>query len=158
MHRNLRLIVLTVLAAVTLAACGGSSKSPRAELVAKADPICKQVSVRRKAANEALVKAGGTSPKGLALLARLAPGVASYELQAVERLQTLKAPSTLEQEWQRLLAGMHELAEDAAQIGVQAKANKLKKVESITSGARTLRQQLTAIATRDGFTYCGITS
>jgi hypothetical protein len=158
MHRNLRLIVLTVLAALTLAACGGSSKSPRAELVAKADPICKQVSVRRKAANEALVKAGGTSPKGLQLLARLAPGVASYELQAVERLQTLKAPSTLEQEWQRLLAGMHELAEDAVQIGVQAKADKLKKVESITSGARTLRQQLTAIATRDGFTYCGITS
>jgi ABC-type enterochelin transport system substrate-binding protein len=158
MHRNLRLIVLAALAALTLAACGGSSKSPRAELVAKADPICKQVSVRRKAANEALSKAGGTSPKGLQLLARLAPGVAAYELQAVDRLQTLKAPSSLEQEWQHLLAGMHQLAEDAAQIGTQAKANKLKKVESITSSARALRQQLATIASRDGFTYCGTTS
>ena len=158
MPRNLRLIVLAVLAAVTLAACGGSSKSPRAELVAKADPICKQVSVRRNAANKALSKAGGTSPKGLRLLGQLAPGVAAYELQAVERLQTLKAPSTLEQDWQHLLAGMHQLAVDAGKIGVQAKADKLKKVQSITSSARAIRQQLTAIATRDGFTYCGITS
>jgi hypothetical protein len=53
---------------------------------------------------------------------------------------------------------MHQLAEDAVQIGAQAKANKLKNVESITSSARVLRQQLTAIATRNGFTYCGITS
>lgn len=158
MSHKLRLIVLAVLAAVMLAACGGSSKSPRAELVAKADPICKQVSARRTAANEALSKAGGTSPKGLRLLAQLAPGVAAYEGHAVDELRSLKAPSELAADWQQLLAGMQTLADDAAQIGLEAKAKQLKKVESITSGARELRQRLTAIASRDGFAYCGRTS
>src|SRR3984957_2519944 len=152
-------VPLATLAAVVIAACGGSSSTTltRAELVSHADPICKQVSTRRTAANEELRKAGATSAKGLALLARVAPGVAAFEHQAIDRLRTLKPPTTLTNDWQQLLSGMQTLADDAGQIGEEAKAKKLKKIEAITSSGRSVRQQLTTIADRDGFVYCGRT-
>jgi hypothetical protein len=155
-----RAIPLAMLAVIALAGCGGSSSKTltRAELVAHADPICKQVATRRTTANEQLNKAGATSAKGLQLLAQVAPGVAAYEHEAIDRLRTLKAPTTLTNDWQQLLAGMQTLADDAAQIGVQAKAKQLKRVESITKSGRSVREKLTTIATRDGFTYCGRTS
>jgi hypothetical protein len=153
-------IPLAMLAALAVAGCGGAGSKTltRAELVAHADPVCKQVSTRRTAANEELSKAGATSAKGLRLLARVAPGIATYEHQAVDQLRALKAPATLTSDWQQLLAGMQTLADDAAQIGVEAKADKLKKVESITSSGRSVREKLTTIASRDGFAYCGRTS
>jgi hypothetical protein len=153
-------IPLAMLAVVALTGCGGSSPTTltRAELVAHADPVCKQVSARRSAANDELTKAGATSAKGLQLLARVAPGIAAYEHQAVDQLRTLKAPTTLTSEWRQMLTGMQTLADDTSQIGVEAKANKLKKVESITSSGRSVREKLTTIAARDGFTYCGRTS
>jgi outer membrane PBP1 activator LpoA protein len=159
MSHKLRLTLLAVLAAVVLTACGGSSAtSSRAELVAKADPICKQVAAKRSAANAELSKAGATSTKGLKVLARVAPGVADDEHQAVAQLRSLKAPTDLTSDWQQLLNGMQKLADDATEIGTEAKAGQLKKVEAITASGRTLRQELTAIASRDGFTYCGRTS
>lgn len=160
MSHKLCAIPLAVLAAVALAACGGSSSTTltRAELVAHADPVCEQVSAKRTAANDELSKDGATSAKGLQLLARVAPGIAVDEHHAVDELRTLKAPTTLTSDWQQMLAGMQTLADDTAQIGIEAKAKKLKKVEAITSSGRSLRQQLTTIASRDGFTYCGRTS
>jgi hypothetical protein len=160
MSLKLRAISLAVLTVLAVAACGGSGSTTltRAELVAHADPICKQVSVKRTAANDELRTAGATSTKGLALLARVAPGIATDEHQAIEKLRSLKAPTALGNDWQQLLAGMQTLADDAAQIGAEANAKQLKKVEAITSSARALREQLTTIASRDGFTYCGRTS
>jgi hypothetical protein len=160
MSLKLRAISLAVLTTVTLAACGssGSTTLTRGELVARADPICKQVAAKRTAANEELQKAGATSAQGLDLLARVAPRVATEESQAIDRLRSLKAPSTLTSDWQQLLAGMQTLAADAAQIGAEAKAKDLKKVEAITKSGRSTRERLTTIAQRDGFTYCGRTS
>jgi ABC-type enterochelin transport system substrate-binding protein len=160
MSSKLRLAPIAALAAILLAACGSSSHSTltRAELVAQADPICKQVAVSRKAANDALSKVGSSTSKELRLLARVAPGVATLELQAVERLRSLKPQSSLSHEWQQLLDGMHQLASDAVTIGADAKANKLKSIESITSAGKKLRERLTTIASRNGFTYCGRTS
>lgn len=164
MSRTLRLApVLTVLA-VLAAGCGGSSStsgsntSSRTNFVAQSDPICKQVSLERTAANKAVETAHSSTTKELAVLARVAPAVAADENQAILRLRSLKPPSSLTSDWQILLTGMQQLASDTTQIASDAKANKLKDVESVTSSGRKVRQQLTEIATRDGFTYCGRTS
>jgi hypothetical protein len=154
-----RLMPVLIFAAVAVAGCGGSSgTTTKKDFVAQADPICKQVALERAAANTAVSKVSRSQTKELAMLARVAPSVASDEQQAILRLRALTPPSSLGSDWHALLTGMQQLASDATQIASDAKAKKLKGVESVTSSGRKLRQQLTTIATRDGFTYCGRTS
>jgi hypothetical protein len=159
MYRMPRLAPVLILVAVGVAGCGGSGPATnRQTFVAQADPICKQVSVERTTANAAVSKASPSKTKELAVLARVAPGVASDERQAVVRLRTLTPPSSLSSDWHVLLTGMQQLASDATQVAADAKANEFKDAETVTSSGRHLREQLTAIAARDGFTYCGRTS
>jgi hypothetical protein len=153
-----RLAVLAVLMSIAAAGCGGGSSSgggSKAQLVAQADSICKPVAVQRATANTAVGKVSVSTTKELQLLARLAPPIALVEHSAVARLDVLKAPSSLSRDWQVLLSGIKQLADDTSAIATDAQAKNLKAVESITTSARTLREQLTTIATRDGFTYCG---
>lgn len=161
MSRTSRLAPVLIFAALLAAGCGGSGHTTtagRTALVAQADPICKQVSLKRTAANEALGKAGYSSKKELEILARVAPPVAADEQQAVERLRTLKAPASLSADWQQMLAGIQELADDAKKIATEAKANNLNGVKSTTASGQQVRQQLTTLAGRLGFSYCGRTS
>jgi hypothetical protein len=164
MYRMPRLAPVLMFAALLTAGCGGSSNNGSGSttgskgFIAQADPICKQVSDVRTAANEAVNKASPSKTKELTVLARVAPGVASDEQHAVSKLRALQPPSSLSGDWNVLLNGMQTLASDASRIGSDAKAKKLTNVESLTKSGRTLRQRLTAIATRDGFTYCGRTS
>jgi hypothetical protein len=152
-----RLLALVALAVIAIAGCGSSGSTlSKAGLVAKADPICKQVAIARKAANATLSKA--SSSKQLHVLAQIAPGVAADEHQAVDQLRGLKAPAALAADWQQMLHGMQQLADDTTRLVQNAKANDLKAVESVTSSGRVVRQRLTAIANRIGFTYCGRTS
>ena len=158
MPRKLRLAPVALVIALAAAGCGSSSNTGGAKLVAEADPICKQVSVERTAANTAVSKAGSSTSKTLQVLARVAPPVAADEQRAIVRLRAIKAPSSLASDWQRLLAGMEQLANDATKIGSDAKAGQYNDVTSLTASGRKVREQITAIATRDGFTYCGRTS
>lgn len=158
MSRTLRLAPLALVIAILAAGCGNSSNTGAAKLVAEADPICKQVSAERTAANTAVSNAKGSTTKTLQALARVAPPVAVDEHQAIARLRSLKAPSSLSTDWQKLLSGMEQLANDATAIGNDAKAGKYTDITALTASGRKLREQLTAIATRDGFTYCGRTS
>jgi ABC-type enterochelin transport system substrate-binding protein len=152
-----RHVALVALAAIAIAGCGSSGSAlSKAGLVAKADPICKQVSVARDAANAALSKT--SSSKQLQVLARIAPAVAAAEHQAVDQLRALKAPAALAANWQQMLNGMQQLADDTARLVHDAKANDIKAVEAITSSGRVMRQHLTVIANHIGFTYCGRTS
>jgi hypothetical protein len=159
MYRIPRLAPLLILVAIAAAGCGSSGSSPtRQSFVAQADPICKQVSSERSAANAAVNKVSPSTTKELIVLAKVAPSVAADEEQAVVKLRALTPPSSLSGSWNTLLAGMKQLADDATHTAVDAKAGKLEEVKSITASGRQLRQQLTAIATRDGFVYCGRTS
>jgi hypothetical protein len=162
MSRTLRLAPIAVIVAIAAAGCGSSnnssSTSSKAKLVAAADPICKQISTARTAANAAVSKVSSSTAKTLATLARVAPPVAADEHQAVGRLHALHVPSSLTSDWRQLLAGMETLANDATQIGEHAKAHEYKAIVSLTSSGRKVREQLTTIANRDGFTYCGRTS
>jgi hypothetical protein len=155
--QKLRLAAVAALAAIAATGCGaaGQSQSP---FVAQADPICKQVALRRLAANEGLRGKSASRARSLEALARVAPGVAAYERQALDRLRALKAPPSLVNGWRLLLAGMRVLANDTAQIGVDAKAKNYKAVQSIVSSGQRLRQQLAVVATEHGFSYCGRTS
>jgi hypothetical protein len=157
MPRKLCLVSIVIVAAIVAAGCGSSSSTPtRKSLVAAADPICKRVSVKRNAANEAVTKAGSQA-KELQVLARLAPGIAEEEHEAVAKLRSLKAPAKLANDWKAMLKGLQELANYTTEIAAHAKANNLKAVEAVTSSGQTVRLQLTVIASRDGFAYCGRT-
>jgi hypothetical protein len=163
MPRKLRLVPVALVLAIAAAGCGSSSNgsssnTSKAKLVAQADPICKQVSVERTAANSAVQNVASSTSKTLQVLARVAPPVAVDEHHAIVRLRALEAPASLASDWQKLLTGMEQLANDAAATGTDAKAGNYKDVTSITASGRKLREQLAAIATRDGFTYCGRTS
>jgi hypothetical protein len=158
MPRKLRFVPVALVLAIVAAGCGSSSNTGAAKLIAQADPICKQVSLKRTAANTAVSKAGASTSKTLRALARVAPPVAVDEHQAIVRLRALKAPSALSSDWQKLLSGMEQLANDATAIGSDAKAGEYKDITSLTASGRKVREQITAIATRDGFTYCGRTS
>ncbi len=164
MPRKFHLAPIAVIAAIAVAGCGSSTNTTSTAasnvaaakpLVAQADPICKLVATKREAANAAL---HGTSKSTLEKLARLAPKVSVIEHQALTQLRALKAPAAVAQEWQQMLAGIQQLADDTAQLATYAKANNLKKVESLTASGRELRTKLTAIAEHDGFSYCGRTS
>lgn len=91
----------------------------------------------------------------LKALARVAPGVASFEHQAVGRLQALIPPSSIKADWQQILAGMQQLADDNTQLTSYAQAGNVKAAELLVSASRLLRRRLAAIAARDGLTYCG---
>jgi hypothetical protein len=158
MPRKLRLAPVALVIALVAAGCGSSSDTGASKLVAEADPICKQVSVERTAANTAVSNASSSTAKTLQVLARVAPPVAADEQRAIVRLRALKAPASLASDWQKLLAGMEQLANDATKIGADAKSGHYKDVTLLTANGRTVREQITAIATRDGFTYCGRTS
>jgi hypothetical protein len=159
MYRMLRLAPVLILLAIAAAGCGGSGSAPtRQSFVAQADPICRQVSIVRNSANAAVNKASPSTAKELTVLARVAPSVAADEQQAIAKLRTLTPPSSLSGDWHTLLTGMQQLAGDAGQIATGAKVRNFTEVKSITDSGRQLRQQLTAIATRDGFAYCGRTS
>jgi len=154
----LRLAPIAIVIAVSAAGCGGSSGTTKTKLVAEADPICKQVAVARAAANTAIAKAGSSTSKSLKIVARVAPPIGAEELKAVAKLRTIKAPASLESDWRQLLSGMEQLGNDASALGAHAKAGEYKALTSITASGRKLRERLTKIATRDGFSYCGRTS
>ena len=162
--------ILVPLLAVILAGCGGSQtltgphtaagahaiSGAQKELIAKADPICAKASAKRAAANASLgTGASLSSPKTLFAIAQTGPGVAAAEKQAVAKLRELKAPASLEHDWQTLLAGLQTLARATAKLTAYAKENNPQGAKELVAGTQSTRTQLLAIATRDGFTNCG---
>jgi hypothetical protein len=147
--------VLVILSALAAAGCGSQQANGHTQLVAQADPICKQVAAKRSAANSALPSSLVAPKQTLQVLARVAPGVAAYEHDAVRRLRALSPPASLAQDWQEMLAGMQRLANDTSTIGYDAKAKKFDKAHQVVVSGRKLQERLNVIATRDGFAYCG---
>ncbi|MGO9762069.1 MAG: hypothetical protein ACLP1Q_12510 [Solirubrobacteraceae bacterium] len=160
MTRKPRLVlVLVALAALAVSGCGSQAAAPRARLVAQADPICKQVNAKRTAADAAMDNATAlTGPQGskvLKYIARTASSLAAYELQAVDRLRALKAPASMAHEWQEMLTGLQQLANDTAQLGIYSASKNVKAGEKLLASSRQIRLRLIAIAARNGFAHCG---
>ena len=140
-------LAAVVLAATTLAASGcGSSPKPltRAELTAKANAICKTVTVR-------LAK---SSIKTQRDIARVAPELASFEQTALAELSKLVPPAELANDWKQFVAGAQTLAENTLKLGEYAKANNLKGAKGLITSSQAVQQQMTATAKRDGLKDC----
>lgn len=162
-------VALVVLACVlACAGCGSQSQAGsghttpvaqaghgRSKLVAAADPVCKRVAERRKADNEAVRAASKSSAETLHVLARLAPGLAAEQHSLARFLSTQKPGASEAHDWQAMVAGVRQLADDTTQIAAAAKTSDLAAVHSIDASGRLVQKRLAVIAARDGFTYCG---
>jgi len=158
-------LAFVAVAAVILSGCGssgGSSSSSssatvslsKAGLIAQADPICKEVTIKREVANKALAAAKDS----LSAVAKAAPEIAADEQQAIVRLRALQAPTALAGDWRTMLAGMQRLATETRELGTLAKSGNTAEAKKVTEGGRQIRKSLATIAARDGFQYCGLTS
>jgi hypothetical protein len=142
-----RRLAATMLAAiiVTFTGCGGSAKPlTHAELVSKADAICKTVTIR-------LAK---NDIKDEQDIARVAPGLASFEQKALSELSKLVPPAYLESDWKQFIAGAETLAENTSKIGEYAKTNNLKAARALITSSETTQRQMQALAKRDGLSEC----
>jgi hypothetical protein len=139
-------LAAVALATATLAASGCGSAKPltRAELIAKADVICKTVTV----------KLAGTHIKTQQDFARIAPKLASFEQSALAELSKLVPPAELENDWKLFVAGAQTLAENTAKLGEYAKANNLKQARSLITSSQAVQQRMMTIAKRDGLKNC----
>jgi hypothetical protein len=141
------------LAAITLAAsgCGKSSKPlTRAELVAKADTICRRVNNQLKSSNNTI-----SSQRDIA---RIAPRLASFEQTALAELSKLVPPMPLANDWKTIIAGAQTLADNTAKLGEYAKENNIKAAKGLISTSQKVQQEMLATAKRDGFKDCSETA
>ena len=149
---------VTVLIALAAAGCGSSQPHKISALVTTADPVCHKVSVKREAANAALHEASSSTTKSLQVLAKVAPGIALVEHNAVAVLSKLKPSASEATEWDAILLGMRLLAEDTTKLATAAKADDIAEVHSIDANGKQLQEKLAVIAKRNGFSYCGVSS
>jgi hypothetical protein len=131
--------------AVAIAGCGGSQKPlTRAELVNKANAICKTVTT----------KFATKSISSLQNIAHTAPELAAFEQKALSELSRLVPPVDLESDWKQFVAGAETLAENTSRIGEYAKANNLKAAAGLIGSSEATQRQMQAIAKRNGLTEC----
>ncbi len=142
-----RRLAAVALAATTvaIAGCGGSEKPlTHAELVSKANAICKTVTAKLATKTTNSVKD----------IARVAPELASFEQKALSELSKLVPPAYLESDWKQFIAGAETLAENTSKLGEYAKANELKAAGKLITSSETTQHQMEAIAKRNGLTEC----
>lgn len=174
--RRIQLGVLLVLAlaAGLLAGCGGGSGTSKtsassasttsgsqgssqanstpaplssAELIARADPICRRVN-----AEIAASKPKSASP---AEILRVVPGNAALEKRAVAALQRLKPPRALTGDWTTILADRRMLAEQLVELVGAAQKNDVTTLHKLAQSKARLHKSLEAAGRRVGFVYCG---
>jgi hypothetical protein len=142
------------LTAATLATsgCGRSSSSAkpltRAELIAKADVICRRVNV----------KFASTKVTSQRDLASVSSEISSYEQQAFAELSKLTPPTSLASDWSQILTATHTFADNTAKISDYAKSSNVAAERGLFASSQALRQQITTTAKRDGFSDCGQTA
>ncbi len=130
---------------VAIAGCGGSEKPlTHAELVSKANAICKTVTAKL-----ATKRANSVQD-----IARVAQELASFEQQALSELSKLVPPANLESDWKHFIADAELLAENTSKLGEYAKTNDLKAARGLITSSDTTQHQMQAIAKRNGLTEC----
>ncbi len=147
-----RLLALSLIAVSLIAGgCGKSSKPlTRAELIAKADAICKRANDKLKSSN--------TTIKTQQDIAKLAPKLASFEQGALAELSKLEPPAALANDWKMIIAGAQTLADNTAKLGEYARRNDIKAARGLIQTSEKVQQQTLAIAKRDGFKECSQTA
>lgn len=118
----------------------------KAQLIAKADAVCKRIEVRLHA----------QGAKTVSDVVRLAPQLAAYHQARAAELDRVTPPASLEADWKQIVAAMHTAAEDTVKFGEYTKANNAAGTQELQAAAIRLHQQTLAIAMRDGITKCAL--
>jgi hypothetical protein len=124
-----RFLLLTSLAALALAACGGSGTS-------KNDYV-KSLNKAEAALQKSLQDVGGAvnaSGGGTAVAAKLQAGGKALD-DAADNFNTIKPPSDAKHAHGEIVDGLHKLAGTFREAASAAKANDLTKAASTLSGA-----------------------
>ncbi|HEX5309928.1 MAG TPA: hypothetical protein VFW38_12715 [Solirubrobacteraceae bacterium] len=143
------LAVVTLLAVALCAGCGSSPKPlTRAQLVEKANSICRRVATKIEATSK------GEKTNTAQQLARLAGKLAGFEQSALGELSKLTPPAALETDWKRFLGGAQSLAEDTATLSETVTAKDKAAANRAVTSAETTQKQMAAIAKRNGIKDC----
>lgn len=158
---RLRIYMPFVLVAAALAAggCGGgssdarsaeplpnSASSPRSQLIARADAICRRLNTK--------IAAHKPANLGLAEIARGAPRNAAFEKTALEELRKLTPPASMARDWRRMIAYRILLMEELVELGRYAKAKDARGIKTLTASKKRLHGKLFTTATHGGFKVC----
>jgi hypothetical protein len=142
-----RRLATVVLAATAIAVCGcgssGSKSLTRAELIAKADAICKGISTQLNAQGRKATPAQQVFSQ-----------VAAYEQTALAELKKLNPPSDMAGDWKQIVAGAQTLTEDTTKYAEYSKSKDLSKAQSLAVSGAAVRQQVSVTARRAGFNDC----
>jgi hypothetical protein len=118
----------------------------RSQLIARADAICE----RRNSAIDA-VKLHGTSPEAIT---RFASQSAALEQSALLDLSRLYPPASMSAQWQQTLAYSRTLLQGVLTLGHYAQHHDTRVIPALSRSVQSVKRQLLAAATRDGFRYC----
>jgi hypothetical protein len=143
-------LAVTVLA--TMALCSGCGSSPEpltsAQLVAKANSICRRVATRLAAVKE------GEKISNLQQIAHVTRKLAGFEQSALGELGKLVPPAALETDWKRFIAGAQLLAEDTGTLSEAASTKDTATADRVIASAETTQKQMATIAKRNGIDEC----
>jgi hypothetical protein len=126
---------------------GGSQVSKRltrAELIVRADAICRRVNTLRHS----------TTIGSQADLARVLPPFAAYEQSALVNLAKLTPPASMVSDWRKIVSNFRTLAGDTEKVAQDAKSNTLSRARNLSVRLNRAGQRVSAVAARDGFKDC----
>jgi len=116
----------------------------RAELIAKADPICKRMNT----------KVFGIRVKSISEFASVTPQMAIYINTASADLGKLVSPARMTRDWARIVNGLQLYGEYVSKIGQYAQANDISAARQQYATAQNILVQMNTIGKNDGFIQC----
>jgi hypothetical protein len=137
-------VVAAIVALMIVCGCGGSSSLNRAQLIAKADPICRH-------GNEKL-KESKVTPNNIS---SVAPGIAATYERVSAELAKLTPPSGMAADYKVIVDAWRKAGEAMSRAGRGWEANGSVALRHDVSSFLTAQQVRSTIATRDGFVDCG---
>jgi ribosomal protein L2 len=123
---------------------GSSRHLTRAELILKADAICKRINAR-------LSSTEVDNPQDIA---RMLPPLAAFERGALAELAKLDPPSKTVNDWRQMLAAGQTIAAGMARYGEYGKTQNLRNVGVLLTAIHLVQEKGGAIAKRNGFKDC----
>lgn len=159
--RRGRTIALAVAGtAVVVSGCGsgggGSAKSKpatRSELIAKANPVCKQIKDKITYYSN-LRPSNSKDLLSSTAISKAAPRIASLERSAGVKLQKLTPPDSISQDWKQIVDGLLTLADDTQRLAQSIQAENRETTMAIATSSANLLQRINTAAERNGFKDC----
>jgi hypothetical protein len=138
-------LLSVALATLVVVGCGGSSSLSRADLVSRANTICKRVNDK--------ISAAGTATSA-ADVVRIGPGIVAAEQQGLNELRKLKPPSSLKADWNKILADLQVITNNAGKLVAAARKNDSASAQQAANDSTQRQTELDRLAGRDKLSQC----